>query len=85
MAESKYRKTIAVSYPYPAIPSHWNQEERSFYLGLRRLFDSLFSKNSMYPIGIIVFTAEEKKPFSFGLWEAVASGITGVYAWKRVA
>lgn len=85
MAESKYRQTIAVSYPYPPMPKHWNQEERSFYIGVRRLFDQLFSKNSMYPIGIVVFTATENKPFSFGVWEQITTGITGVYGWKRIS
>ena len=85
MAENRSRRTTAVSYQYPMLPERWNQEERNFYIGIRRLFDQLFSKNGTYPVGIVVFTAEDRKPFTFGQWEKVTTGITGLYAWKRLA
>lgn len=39
------RKVVTgYQYPYPAEPKTWNDEERLYGRGLRRLFDTLFSR-----------------------------------------
>jgi hypothetical protein len=74
-------------YIFPAIPGRWASEEKQFALGLRGLFDKLFARKAVpeecFPVGSIVLTAEEQAPFAFGTWEAVSTGIQGVYGWKR--
>ena len=78
------RRQATSGYPFPNIPSRWSEEERRFAFGLRALFDQLFGRNTTYPIGIVVFTAADQKPFTFGEWEKVTA-LTGLYAWKRIA
>lgn len=81
------KKASEPGYIFPTVPRQWNVEEQRFALGLRSLFDRLFWKKASvadcYPIGIVVLTAENKAPFPFGTWAAVATGIQGVYGWKR--
>ena len=74
-----------MAVPFPNIPSKWSDEEKRFANGLREMFDRVFSRNATYPVGIVVLTSNDKKPFTFGEWEAVTTGITGVYGWKRKA
>ena len=79
---------VNITYPFPKIPDRWGEQERNFAFGLQHLFDQLFGKVSLqkiYPVGIIVFTGDNAAPFKFGTWEAVTTGISGVYAWKRTA
>lgn len=70
---------------FPMIPTRWGQEERSFALGLRNIIDAIYARvwQRAWPVGSVILTAGEEKPFTFGKWEAVATGITGVYGWKR--
>ena len=82
------RKQVTTGYPFPRIPDNWNDEERRFGFELKNLFDQIFGRFSpqkIYPVGIIVLTTSDKAPFSFGKWEDVDLGFTGVYAWKRTA
>lgn len=76
---------VSQGIPFPNIPTRWNDEERRFAQGLRDLLEMAFSRSATYPIGIVVLTSKNTKPFSFGTWEAVTTGITGVYGWKRTA
>lgn len=75
------------NYPFPNVPQGWSDDGKQFAKGLRFLFDQLFGKQislkDVYPVGVIVFTGANEAPFSFGEWTAVASGISGVYGWKR--
>lgn len=43
-APAKRKETTSYQYPYPAEPKTWNDEERLYGRGLRRLFDILFSR-----------------------------------------
>lgn len=80
------RKQIMTGYPFPRIPANWNEEERRFGFELKNLFDQIFGRfnlQKIYPVGIIVLSGDNKAPFSFGKWEEVNIGISGVYAFKR--
>lgn len=89
MSERK-RTTTNYQYPFPSIPRKWGHDEMQFAQGLRRLFDILFAKkwlsiSEVFPVGSVVLTESDTAPYSFGTWEAIQSGISGVYAWKRTA
>ena len=77
------RKTNNPGIAFPPIPERWGEDGRRFALGLRDLFEQLRWQRA-YPVGIVVLSANEKKPFAFGEWEAVTTGIAGVNGWKRV-
>ena len=77
------RKPNNPGLPFPMIPTRWGEEERRFSFGLRDLFEQTRWQRA-YPVGIVVMSANENKPFAFGEWESVTTGITGVNAWKRV-
>ena len=68
---------------FPNVPTRWGEEERRFVFGLRDLIEQIQWRRA-YPVGIVVFSVNENKPFAFGEWESVTAGITGVNAWKRV-
>lgn len=68
---------------FPQLPSRWGSEERGFALALRNLFEQNRWQRA-YPVGIVTLTTKEKRPFTFGEWEQVNTGISGVYGWKRV-
>lgn len=78
--------TTKPTLPFPAIPNRWTSEERLFGQGLNTLLDQIQLRNwqKAYPVGIVVLTATNVKPFDFGEWESVSTGISGVYGWKRV-
>ena len=78
-------KHITTGLPFPNIPEKWTQEERRFAYGLRDLFDQLFARSNAYPVGVVVLTTEDTKPFTFGTWEELDLGLTGVHAWQRTA
>lgn len=44
MSEQRRKTVTSYQYPYPAEPRNWNDEERLYGRGLRRLFDILFSR-----------------------------------------
>lgn len=44
MSEQRRKTVTSYQYPYPAEPKNWNDEERLYGRGLRRLFDILFSR-----------------------------------------
>ena len=68
--------------PFPAVPSRWGQEEKGFALGIRNLFEQNRWQKA-YPVGIVVLSTREQKPFTFGEWEEITTGITDVYGWRR--
>ena len=74
-------------YPFPRVPEKWGRDERNFARGLRILFDMLFARKKAvfdaFPVGSVAFTTSDSPPFDFGVWEAVSTGITGLYAWER--
>lgn len=82
------KKYIDPGLSFPTIPTRWGHEERNFALGLRNLFEQVRWVRA-YPPGIVVFSAKTNeqnqpvKPFSFGEWEQVQTGISGVYGWRR--
>lgn len=78
--------TTKPTLPFPTIPNKWTTEERLFGQGLNTLLDQIQLRNwqKAYPVGIVVLTATNTKPFDFGEWESVSTGISGVYGWKRV-
>ena len=43
-APARRKEVSSYQYPYPAEPRNWNDEERLYARGLRRLFDILFSR-----------------------------------------
>jgi len=43
-APARRKEVSSYQYPYPAEPKTWNDEERLYGRGLRRLFDILFSR-----------------------------------------
>lgn len=71
---------------FPQIPPRWNEESRMFALGLRNALEQIWAKvwQRAYPVGAVVLTANEEKPFTFGKWESITTGITGINGWKRV-
>ena len=69
--------------PFPILPNKWGEEERRFALGLRGLLEQNRWQRA-YPVGIVVLSVKSDKPFTFGEWESVTTGISGVYGWKRV-
>lgn len=77
------RRNVHDGLPFPMLPSRWGEEERRFALGIRGLLEQNRWQKA-YPVGIVVLSAEEEKPFTFGEWEGISTGITGVYGWKRV-
>lgn len=80
------QRLINYGVPFPAIPGRWLGEELSFAQGLRRMLEQIQSTvwRKAYPVGIVVLTSDNQKPFTFGAWESVTTGISGVYGWKRV-
>lgn len=83
------RKPNNPGIPFPLLPTRWGEEERRFAFGLRDLFEQLRWQRA-YPVGMVVlYTREDEesnpvKPFAFGEWERITTGISGVYGWKRV-
>lgn len=77
------RKTNNPGIAFPQIPERWNDDSRHFAMGLRDLFEQTHWQKA-YPVGIVVLSVNEKKPFAFGEWEEITTGITGVNGWKRV-
>lgn len=83
------RKPNNPGIPFPLLPIRWGEDERRFCFGLRDLIEQTQWKRA-YPIGIVIFSSRVDsddnpiKPFAFGEWESVTTGITGVYGWKRV-
>jgi len=81
-------KYVDPGLPFPAIPTRWGQEERKFAFGLRNLFEQ-GRWSRAYPPGIVVLSAKVNeqgqpvRPFSFGEWEQIQTGISGVYGWRR--
>ena len=71
---------------FPMLPSRWGDEERRFALGLRDLIEHIRYRawQRAWPVGSVVLTVNEENPFSFGVWEEITTGITGVSGWKRV-
>lgn len=71
---------------FPMLPTRWGEEERRFALGLRDLIDFVRYRawQRAWPVGSVFLTVGEDKPFTFGSWEEVTTGITGVSGWKRV-
>lgn len=83
------RKPNNPGLSFPLLPARWGDEERRFANGLRELLEQIRWQRA-YPVGIVVMSSRKDgndnpiKPFSFGEWETVSTGITGVYGWKRV-
>ena len=83
------QKPYSTGLPFPAIPERWGEDGRRFAMGLRDLLEQIRWQRA-WPVGIVVMSTRldennnPKKPFTFGEWEEVATGITGVYGWKRV-
>lgn len=71
---------------FPRIPESWSEDGKRFAQALRSLTEYILSQGwrRAYPVGIVVLTSANEKPFTFGQWEAVTTGITGVYGWRRV-
>lgn len=71
---------------FPMIPPRWNEESRQWAMGLRNLAEYIQSKvwQRAWPVGSVILTVNEGKPFSFGTWEEITTGIAGVSGWKRV-
>jgi len=71
---------------FPQIPPRWNEESRQFALGLRYVIEQVQARvwQRAYPVGAVFLTVNNTKPFTFGEWEAITTGITGVYGFKRV-
>lgn len=71
---------------FPQIPESWSPDGRRFALSLRSLSEYILTRGwqRAYPVGAVVFNSEDKRPFSFGEWEAVTTGISGVYGWRRI-
>lgn len=76
-------KQIDSGISFPALPSRWGQEERNFAFGLRSLFEQNRWQRA-YPVGIVVLSSRDQKPFTFGEWESITTGITDVYGWRRI-
>ena len=82
-------RPMSTGLPFPMIPERWGEEGRRFALGLRDLMEQIRWQRA-YPVGIVVMSVRKAendnpvKPFTFGDWESVTTGITGVYGWKRV-
>lgn len=70
-----------ISFPLP--PARWNEDERRFADRIRELMEQIRWQRA-YPVGVVVLSTKEEKPFTFGEWESVTTGITGVNGWKRV-
>lgn len=83
------KRTAETGLTFPDIPESWGDESRRFALGLRDLFEQIRWQRA-YPIGIVVMSVRKNesnnpvKPFTFGEWEQITTGISGVYGWKRV-
>ena len=79
-------KIVWTGPEFPIIPSRWGQEERRFALGIRDLFEYVRSSvwQRAWPVGSVILTTGEEKPFTFGSWEEIETGITDVTGWKRV-
>ena len=81
-------RTVIETLSFPPIPSRWGQEEHRFAMGLRDLFDSIRWQRAWPVVSVALSTKTDGntpvKPFSFGKWEQISTGITGVYGWKRV-
>lgn len=71
---------------FPMIPQRWGHEEHQFALGLRSLIEYIQLRvwQRAWPVGSVILTVGEEKPFTFGAWEEITTGITGVNGWKRV-
>lgn len=74
------------SFPFPNVPPNWNDNSRQFALGLRNLIEQIQAKGwqRAYPVGSVYLTTKTERPFTFGKWETISTGITGVNGWKRV-
>lgn len=83
------RKPISAGLAFPNPPERWGSDERRFWAGLRDLMEQIQWRRA-YPIGIVALSAKTDengnpaRPFSFGEWELVTTGMTGVYGWRRV-
>lgn len=80
------RRIPRSTIPFPPIPERWNEDGKRFAMGLRGVLDQMQARlwQRALPVGIVVLTAENEKPFEFGKWESVQTGMTGIYGWKRV-
>lgn len=72
--------------PFPPIPNGWSPEGHQFAVGLRSLLDQIQTRGwqRAWPVGSVALTATDERPFAFGEWESVQTGMTGIYGWKRV-
>lgn len=77
------RKPNSPGIPFPMVPQRWGEEERRFAFGLRDLIEQIRWQRA-FPVGIVIMSAKQDKPFAFGEWESITTGISGVYGWKRV-
>lgn len=80
-------KTITETGPgFPQIPESWSPDGRRFAMNLRSLAEYILSRGwqRAYPVGAVVFNSTNERPFAFGEWETVSSGISGVYGWRRI-
>lgn len=82
------RKPFSAGLPFPPIPERWGEEGRRFAFGLRDLMEQIRWQRA-WPIGIVALSTRTDenddpiKPFTFGEWEQVETGIIGIYGWRR--
>lgn len=83
------RRPLSTGIPFPIIPESWSEDGRRFAFGLRDVLEQIRWQRA-WPVGIVVLSTKTDendnpvRPFLFGEWEQVTTGITGVYGWRRI-